>query len=247
MEQLPPNLTLSFPRYFYENDYGSGIDIICDSFIYSRMIFPRANENGHRLRYQALAMKTALKELEQQDPKNYPEIMHVVIKETFGTHSTYCDILTQASFPSKGDGSLQSRAWLGILTGQILQGVLLTEETLESVAASLNQALLMKPLEERADLSCPSADNLIKNYWAPFKSVAHLWMAMQSFTLPEELDGIVRIDKAIRNEIQEGGRDGWKGIVDEAECILHMAAGLQRKQTHKKLLDPEKSFRLKLI
>ena len=153
MEQLPPDLTVSFPRYFYENDYGSGIDIICGSFIYSHMIFPRANENGHRLRYQALAMKTALKELEQQDPKNYPEIMHVVIKETFGTHSTYCDILTQASFPSKGDGSLQSRAWQGILTGQILQGVLLKEETLESVAASLNQALLMKPLEERADLS----------------------------------------------------------------------------------------------
>ena len=167
--------------------------------------------------------------------------MQVVIENTFGTHSTYCDILTQASFPSKGDGSLQSRAWQGILTGQILQGVLLKEETLESVAASLNQALLMKPLEERADLSCPSADNLIKNYWAPFKPVAHLWMAMQSFTLPEELDGIVRIDKAIRNETQEGGRD------DEAESILHMAAGLQRKQTHKKLLDPEKSFRLKLI
>lgn len=49
---------------------------------------------------------------------------------------------------------------------------------------------------------------------------------MQSFTLPEELDGIVRIDKAIRNETQEGGRDGWKGIVDESESILHMASGL---------------------
>ena len=105
----------------------------------------------------------------------------------------------------------------------------------------------MKPLEERADISCPSADNLIKNYWAPFKPVAHLWMAMQSFTLPEELDGIVRIDKAIKNETQVVGRDGWKGIVDEAESILHVAAGVQRKQTHKKLLDPEKSFRLKLI
>ena len=89
MEQLPPDLTVSFPRYFYENDYGSGIDIICDSFIYSRMIFPRANENGHRLRYQALAMKTALKELEQQNSKTYLEIMKAIIEETFGTHSTY--------------------------------------------------------------------------------------------------------------------------------------------------------------
>ena len=247
MEQLPPNLTLSFPRYFYKNDYGSGIDIICGSFIYSRMIFPRANENGHRLRYQALAIKTALKELEQQNSKTYLEIMKAIIEETFGTHSTYCDILTQASFPNSGDGSLQSRAWQGMLAGNILMGALQTEATLESVAESLNQTLIKMPLEERKELSCPSADNLIKNYWAPFKPVAHLWLAMSSFTLPEEFDGVVRIDKAIKNETLKGGRDGWKGIVDYAEIILQKAAGIQRKQTHKKLLDPEKSFRLKLI
>ncbi len=70
---------------------------------------------------------------------------------------------------------------------------------------------------------------------------------MSSFTLPEEFDGVVRIDKAIKNETLKGGRDGWKGIVDYAEIILQKAAGIQRKQTHKKLLDPEKSFRLKLI
>ena len=81
MEQLPPDLTVSFPRVFYENDYGSGIDIICGSFIYSHMVFPRANENGHRLRYQALAIKTALKELEQKDSKKYPEIMQAVIED----------------------------------------------------------------------------------------------------------------------------------------------------------------------
>ena len=247
MEQLPPNLSLSFPRICYENDYGNGIDIICGSFIYSHMVFPRANEHGHRIRYQALVIKTALKELEQQNSKTYLEIMKAIIEETFGTHSTYCDILTQASFPNSGDGSLQSRAWQGMLAGNILMGALQTEATLESVAESLNQTLIKMPLEERKELSCPSADNLIKNYWAPFKPVAHLWMAMQSFTLPEELDGIVRIDKAIKNETQVVGRDGWKGIVDEAESILHVAAGVQRKQTHKKLLDPEKSFRLKLI
>ena len=247
MEQLPPNLTLSFPKICYENDYGNGIDIICGSFIYSHMVFPRASEHGHRIRYQALAIKTALKELEQQNSKTYLEIMKAIIEETFGTHSTYCDILTQASFPNSGDGSLQSRAWQGMLAGNILMGALQTEATLESVAESLNQTLIKMPLEERKELSCPSADNLIKNYWAPFKPVAHLWLAMSSFTLPEELDGVVRIDKAIKNEPLKGGRDGWKGIVDYAEIILHEAAGVQRKQTHKKLLDPEKSFRLNLI
>ena len=247
MEQLSPNLSLSFPRICYENDYGNGIDIICGSFIYSHMVFPRANEHGHRIRYQALAIKTALKELEQQNSKTYLEIMKAIIEETFGSHSTYCDILTQASFPNSGDGSLQSRAWQGMLAGNILMGALQTEATLESVAESLNQALIKMPLEEREELSCPSADNLIKNYWASFKPVAHLWLAMSSFTLPEELDSVVRIDKAIKNETLKGGRDGWKGIVDYAEIILQKAAGIQRKQTHKKLLDPEKSFRLKLI
>ena len=191
--------------------------------------------------------ETALKELEQQNSKTYLEIMKAIIEETFGTHSTYCDILTQASFPNSGDGSLQSRAWQGMLAGNILMGALQTEATLESVAESLNQTLIKMPLEERKELSCPSADNLIKNYWAPFKPVAHLWLAMSSFTLPEEFDGVVRIDKAIKNETLKGGRDGWKGIVDYAEIILQKAAGIQRKQTHKKLLDPEKSFRLKLI
>ena len=103
------------------------------------------------------------------------------------------------------------------------------------------------PLEDRREFSCPSADNLIKNYWSPFKPVAHLWMAMLSFTLPDEPDGIVRIDKAIKNETLKGCRNGWKGIVDYAESIFHEAVGIQRKQTHKKLLDPEKSFRLNLI
>ena len=57
----------------------------------------------------------------------------------------------------------------------------------------------------------------------------------------------MRIDKANKNQPLKGGRDGWKGIVDYAEIILHEAAGVQRKQTHKKLLDREKSFRLNLI
>lgn len=247
MEQLLSNLTLSFPKICYENDYENGIDIICGSFIYSHMVFPRANEHWHRTRYKALAIKTALKELEQQNAKSYLEIMQAIIEETFGTHSAYCDILTQASFPNKGDGSLQSRAWQGMLVGNMLLGVLQTEAALESVAETLYQTLIKTPREEREDCSCPSADNLLKNYWSPFKPVAHLWMAMLSFTLPEELDDVVRIDKTIKNETLKGGRDGWKGIVDYAEIILHEAAGIQRKQTHKKLLDPEKSFRLNLI
>lgn len=246
MDKLPQNLGLSFPRVCYENACGSNIDLICGSFIYSHMIFPRPTEHGHRIRYQALSIKTALKELEQQSPKAYLEIMQAIIEDTFGSHSTYCDVLTQASFPNKGDGSLQSRAWQGGLTGQILLGILQTEKTLDAVAETLHQTLLKMPLEDRREFSCPSADNLIKNYWSPFKPVAHLWMAMLSFTLPDEPDGIVRIDKAIKNETLKGCRNGWKGIVDYAESIFHEAVGIQRKQTHKKLLDPEKSFRLKL-
>ena len=55
----------------------------------------------------------------------------------------------------------------------------------------------------------------------------------------------MRIDKAVPAIHSDTVRDGWRGIVDVAEVFFEEAGKIHRKQTHKKLIDPAKAFRLK--
>lgn len=247
MSEATPELALPFLQTYYESDRGGELDMLCASFIYSHMIFPRPGEAQHRLRYQALGVRATLEALETKtrDLKKYLEIMQVVIEESFQSHANYTAILTTARFPEKGDGSLQSRAWQGILAGQMLYAMIREKVTLQKVAETLSAELLALPLSEREGIATPTADNLMKNYWTPFQPVLHFWAAMQCFRLPEPQGTLVRIDEAVPAIPSDTVREGWRGIVDVAEVFFEEASKIQRKQTHKKLIDPAKAFRLK--
>lgn len=247
MHEAPPELALPFLQTYYENDRGGELDMLCASFIYSHMIFPRLGEAQHRLRYQALAFQATLEALETttRDLKKYLEIMQVVIEDTFKTHAEYTNILTTARFPANGDGSLQSRAWQGMLAGEMFYAIINKNSTLLQAAEHVAAQLLAHPPEERQGLATPSADNLMKNYWTPFQPVLHFWAAMLCFRLPAPQGTIVRIDKAVPMLPSDTVRGGWRGIVDVAEVFFEEAGKIHRKQTHKKLIDPAKAFRLK--
>ena len=247
MDAPTPELALPFLQTFYENDRGEDLDMLCASFIYSHMIFPRPGEAQHRLRYQALAFQATLEALETKtgDLKKYLEIMQVVIEDSFKTHAEYTKILTTARFPANGDGSLQSRAWQGALAGQMLHAMIQEKVTLQKAAETLSAELLDLPPSEREGIATPTADNLMKNYWTPFQPALHFWAAMLCFRLPERQGTIVRMDKAVPTLPSDSVRGGWRGIVNVAEVFFEEAGKIHRKQTHKKLIDPAKAFRLK--
>lgn len=247
MDAPTSELALPFLKPFYEDDRGEDLDMLCASFIYGHMIFPRPGEAQHRLRYQALAFQATLEALETKtgDLKKHLEIMQVVIEDTFRTHAEYSKILTTAHFPANGDGSLQSRAWQGMLAGEMLYAMIREKVTLQKAAETLSTELLALPLNEREGITTPAADNLMKNYWSPFQPVLHFWAAMQCFRLPEPQGTIVRIDKAKTTLPSDNIRNGWRGIVDVAEVFFEEAGMIERRQTHKKLIDPQKAFRLK--
>ena len=163
----------------------------------------------------------------------------------FGGWKSFLQSLTHVNFPSRGKGSIAERAWQGYVSGHMFLHALNNNVSLNESAKALSNELytLLPPVPE--DLAKPTPENLIKNYWPRFQTVAHFWAAMQFFSLPETTDIVVRLDKAIPSPKLRGDfKPGWRGIADLAHSLLENSVDAKRYKTAKPLLNPETAFKI---
>jgi len=119
----------------------------------------------------------------------------------------YQRALREAHFPAKGKGSIAERFMRGQLAGLLVNVVLLSSLSLtkaaDAVEARWPEVKASLPGWMQGSAPTMTAANLMQNVWPTFRTVGHLWAALQDFDLNEQfLDkGTVLLDLAAMHEV----------------------------------------------
>lgn len=242
-KHLPP---LRIPAIFDTLEQSEPNEILTASRIASRMLWPEETEERSRSMYMTLCLRKIHDLLLETNPEQANTIFTRLVESSFGGWQQYSRNLALVHFPSQGKGSLSERAWQGGVAGMVLLYVMRDKVSLTAAAKAVSDGLHNPALvEDLYGLTQPAPENIMKNYWPRFQTVAHFWAASRYFVLPEPTDSIIRLDKAVPSEeIDPKIRQGWRGIMDMAHSFLEISADVKRYKTHKPLLDQEMAFRV---
>jgi len=239
---LPP---LRLPQDF-EQELSEPLEILAASLLAGHMLWPEVKDERSRSLYLTLALRKIHDVLLEGDREQAQTAFTYILETYLGGWPQYTQNLVLAHFPERGKGSLAERAWEGRLAGSVFHRAFHDKISLNAAAKKVS-AETISDLQagEFSDVPKPAAGNIMKNYWTPFRSVAHFWAATDLFVIPPPTDGIIRFDKAEPTPALAGkARSGWRGIMKVAHCFLEQSAHVKRYKTHRPLLDPEIAFRV---
>jgi hypothetical protein len=242
-KHLPP---LRLPSIFDACEQSEVVEILTASKIASRMLWPEVAEDRSRSLYMTLALRKVHDLLLETDTAQANAIFTPLVEMHLGGWQQYTRNLALVHFPTQGKGSLPERSWQGSVAGMVLLYVIRNEVSLTAAANAVSEAFRDTELGDALKgLNKPAPENIMKNYWPRFQSVAHFWAATRYFVMPEPTDSIIRLDKAApSSEIDPRIRHGWRGVMDMAHSFLELSADVKRFKTHKPLLDQETAFRV---
>lgn len=241
---------INIARRVYEEEISLIEERLMASYVSGCMLWPYVKHNKTRYFYYALCYREIFAVVEKTiSGETYAALQYCWVKDLFGSFDAYTQILAgNPLFPSKGKGSLAERAWMGYIAGLVFK-LALDEACSLNVAAKAVTDGIRVGRKGNEDILSPSAENIIKNYWPEFLPVAHLWAAMQYFTLPEPADStVIRLDLATKHpQLEPKFSEGWRGILQVAQGLLNSAAEAPRKQTSRPLLDPLKTATIQFV
>ena len=216
------------------------------SQIACRMLWPEVQEERSRSLYVTLALRKIHDVLLETNKEQAHAIFNVFVEKHFGGWQQYSRNLALVHFPSQGKGSISERSWQGSVAGMLFLYVLRNGVSLTVAAKEISEEFFNAANASVMDgFLKPTPENIMKNYWTRFQNIAHFWAAARYFVMPELIDGIIRLDKAVPSaEVDSRIRHGWRGVMDMAHSFLELSADVKRYKTHKPLLDPEKAFRV---
>jgi len=129
----------------------------------------------------------------------------------------YQSALREARFPAKGKGSIAERFMRGQMAGLLVNVVLLSSLSLtkaaDTVEARWPEVKDALPAWMQDSTPTMTAANLMQNVWPTFRTVGHLWAALQDFDLSEQFreEGAVLLDLAAMHEITSFVTPATKG------------------------------------
>jgi len=202
---MPKILHLSPPQKYGVVPY-PGVSKMLAHVVAGLMLFPERQDEKNLRSYISLgidaAFSSALKNgmppqnaiasllevvplfFEHPEQKGLPDrLRHAAVWQN------YQSALREARFPAKGKGSIAERFMRGQMAGLLASVVLLSDLSL-SKAADVVEARwpeVKNALPEWMQDSTPTmtAANLMQNVWPTFRTVGHLWAALQDFDLRE--------------------------------------------------------------
>jgi hypothetical protein len=242
-KHLPP---LRIPAVFDALSQRESMEILTASKIASRMLWPEVAEERSRSLYMTLALRKIHDLLLETDKEQANTIFTELVESYFGDWQQYSQNLVLANFPSQGKGSIAERAWQGEVAAILFLYAVRNEVSLTAAAKAVSDEFRNPDfVKDLYGLNTPAPENIMKNYWPRFQSVAHFWAATRYFVMPEPTDSIVRLDKAVPSaDIDPCIRHGWRGVMDMAHSFLERSVDVKRFKTHKPLLDQETAFRV---
>jgi len=201
-----------FPERQDEKNLGSYISLGIDA------TFSSALKNGMQPQKAVTSLLDVVASFfEYPEQKNLPDkLRHAAAWQN------YQRALREARFPARGKGSIAERFMRGQLAGLLVNVVLLSDLNL-SKAADVVEARwpeAKSALPEWMQDSTPTmtAANLMQNVWPTFRTVGHLWAALQDFDLRElcQEEGATLLDLSAISEV--------------ATAILPAADGQERER-----------------
>jgi hypothetical protein len=210
-------------RFSPPQKYGCGVPKILAHVVAGLMLFPERQDEKNLRSYISLGIDAvfcaALKNgmppqkavaslldvvplfFESPEQKNIPDrLRHAAAWQN------YQRALREARFPAKGKGSIAERFMRGQMAGLLVNVVLLSDLSLTRVADVVEARWpeVKDTLPEWMQDSAPTmtAANLMQNVWPTFRTVGHLWAALQDFDLNEQLreEGAALLDLSAIHE-----------------------------------------------
>jgi hypothetical protein len=139
---------------------------------------------------------------EYPEQQNFPDRQRLA-----AAWKNYQLALREARFPISGKGSIAERFMRGQLAGVLVSVALLSNLSLTKIADVVEARWpdVRDILPEWMQDSAPtmSAANLMQNIWPAFRSVGHLWAALQDFNLRElfRAEDFVLLDLSAISEV----------------------------------------------
>ncbi|MDR1125009.1 MAG: hypothetical protein LBM64_02955 [Deltaproteobacteria bacterium] len=187
MEATPRHLPpLPLPAFFDTLEQSEPMEILTASKIASRMLWPEVAEERSRSLYMTLALRKIHDLLLATDKEQANTIFTELVEYYFGDWQQYSQNLVLANFPSQGKGSIAERAWQGGVAAILFLYAVRNEVSLTAAAKAVSDEFRNPALvKDLYGLNTPAPENIMKNYWPRFQSVAHFWAATRYFVMPE--------------------------------------------------------------
>ncbi|MFW5499420.1 MULTISPECIES: hypothetical protein [unclassified Maridesulfovibrio] len=226
-----------------------GLNFIMSVDLSSIMLFPSPEDLTRLGHYRARCLLKAVPFLIEQceyKERYIDGVLMTLAEDMYGTWENFTLFVFPESKNIIPDNFLDSAIQKGRIAGMIFQRVMYENMGISEAASDIiSRANDIEMIGEYGG----DVKNIVNNIWRPRKIVAHWWAALLNFEVTNRGKDYMALDTLVPKDRKSCLKNGLVGFVSVVNQYYSEAVerGVVYKRSRRKLIDPDKAWRIVLV